>query len=86
MTTAEFRCRLSAASTAEQTRLLAKLLRQARDTDVWHFTTPIEIRDRWPAVAPLLGRRRPFSQQVAEPRKWRGSQKALKRPGPGSAA
>ena len=60
MTTAEFRRRLSAASAAEQTRLLAKLLRQARDTDVWHFTTPAEIRDRWPALAPLLGWRRPF--------------------------
>lgn len=60
MTTAEFRRRLSAASAAERTRLLAKLLRQARDSDVWHFTTPAEIRDRWPALAPLLGRRRPF--------------------------
>jgi hypothetical protein len=60
MTTAEFRRRLSAASAPEQARLLAKLLRQARDTDVWHFTTPAEIRDRWPVLAPLLGRRRPF--------------------------
>jgi len=40
MTTAEFRHRLSATSAPEQTRLLAKLLRQARDTDAWHFTTP----------------------------------------------
>jgi hypothetical protein len=60
MTTAEFQRRLSSASVEEQIRLLAKLLRQARDTDVWHFTSPVEIRDRWPALAPLLGRRRPF--------------------------
>lgn len=60
MTTAEFRRRLRAGSVAEQTRLLAKLLRQARDTDVWQFTTPAEVKERWPALAPLLGRRRSF--------------------------
>ncbi|MFN0121099.1 MAG: hypothetical protein ACKV2V_11425 [Blastocatellia bacterium] len=60
MTTAEFRRRLATASTPEQTRLLAKLLREARDTDVWRFVTPVEVRDRWPALASQLGRRRAF--------------------------
>ncbi|MBK7601490.1 MAG: hypothetical protein IPJ07_24385 [Acidobacteria bacterium] len=60
MTTAEFRHRLNSGSEAERTRLLAKLLREARDTDVWQFITPAEIRDRWSAMASQLGRRRPF--------------------------
>lgn len=60
MTVVEFRQRLQTASRAEQTRLLAKLLREARDTDVWQFITPAEVWQRWPAVAPLLGRRRGF--------------------------
>jgi hypothetical protein len=60
MTVAEFRQRLQTASTAEQTRLLAKLLREARDTDVWQFVSPAEVWQRWPAVAPQVGRRRRF--------------------------
>lgn len=60
LTVAEFRQRLQSASSAEQTRLLAKLLREARDTDVWQFTSPAEIWRRWPALAPHLGRRRGF--------------------------
>lgn len=60
MTVAEFRQRLQTASPAEQTRLLAKLLREARDTDVWHFISPAEVWRRWPALAPQLGRRRGF--------------------------
>jgi|SRR5712691_8467345 hypothetical protein len=60
MTVSEFRQRLRTASSAEQTRLLAKLLREARDTDVWRFTTPAEVSRRWPAILPHLGRRRGF--------------------------
>ncbi len=60
MTVAEFRRRLTTASPAEQNRLLAKLLREARDTDVWKFTSPAEVWRRWPAVAGQVGRRRAF--------------------------
>ena len=60
MTVAEFRQRLETASAAERARLLAKLLREARDTDVWSFTTPAEIRQVWPAIALRLGRRLGF--------------------------
>ena len=60
LTVAEFRRRLQSGSSSEQTRLLAKLLREARDTDVWRFTTPAEVSRRWPALAPHLGRRRGF--------------------------
>ncbi len=60
MTVAEFRRRLQTASLAEQTRLLAKMLREARDTDVWQFISPAEVWQRWPALSPQLGRRRGF--------------------------
>lgn len=60
MTVLEFRQRLQTASPAEKTRLLAKLLREARDTDVWQFVLPAEVWRRWPALAPQLGRRRRF--------------------------
>jgi len=49
MTVVEFRQRLQTASPAEATRLLTKLLREARDTDVWHFVSPAEVWRRWPA-------------------------------------
>lgn len=60
MTVAEFKQRLTGASPAEQNRLLAKLLREARDTDVWKFTSPAEVWRRWPAIAAQTGRRRAF--------------------------
>ena len=60
MTVAEFKQRLQTASPPEQKRLLAKLLREARDTDVWQFTTPQEVWRRWNELSPMLGRRRAF--------------------------
>lgn len=60
LTTAEFRLRLKTASRPEQKRLQAKLLREARDTDVWKFISPQEVWQRWAELAPLLGRRRKF--------------------------
>lgn len=69
MTVAEFRRRLATASAAEQTRLLAKLLREARDTDVWMFTSPAEVWRRWPSVLLHLGRRRKFWEFLLE--RWR---------------
>lgn len=60
MTVAELRRRLESGSQAERTRLLAKVLREARDTEVWRFTTPEELGRRWGELAPRLGRRRAF--------------------------
>lgn len=60
MTVIEFKRRLRAASAAEQTRLFAKLLREARDIDVWKFTTPEEVWRRWNEISRHLGRRRGF--------------------------
>ena len=60
MSVAELRSRLTKASAPEQIRLLAKVLREARDTDVWRFVSPAQISARWPELAPRLGRRRAF--------------------------
>jgi hypothetical protein len=64
MTVAEFKQRLKTASLPEQRRLLAKLLREARDTDVWVFTTPQEVWRRWNELSPMLGRRRAFWESL----------------------
>ena len=60
MTVAEFKARLSSGSQTEQARFMGKLLREARDTEVWKFVSPSEVWSKWPSVAPHLGRRRSF--------------------------
>ena len=45
---------------AERYRLLGKILREARDTDVWAFTSPGFISSNWERLKPHLGRRRAF--------------------------
>lgn len=66
LTVAELRARLAE---PDSTRWLAKVLREARDTDVWRFTTPQEVSRRWAELSPLLGRRRPFWEFLFE--RWR---------------
>jgi hypothetical protein len=60
MTVAKLRQRLTIGSEAERIRLLAKILREARDTEAWIFTTPEEVARLWPQLAMRMGRRRPF--------------------------
>jgi len=60
MTVKALRRRLRNASRPEAARLLGKVLREARDTDVWLFTTPAEVAMRWEDLSPHLGRRRSF--------------------------
>jgi len=60
MTVAQLRARLQMAAPVERCRLLGKILREARDTDVWRFTSPSEVVTLWPGLALHLGRRRPF--------------------------
>jgi len=69
MTVLALRERLQTASLPEATRLLGKILREARDPDVWLFTTPTDVARRWDALAPHLGRRRPFWEFLL--RQWR---------------
>ncbi len=56
----EFCARLAGSDREERLRLLAKLLREARDTDVWRFVTPAEVARDLPDLRPHLGRRRGF--------------------------
>ena len=62
MTVAELRSRLRSAPEPERVRLLGKILREARDPDVWRFTTPEEVIALWPQLERYLGRRRGFWQ------------------------
>jgi hypothetical protein len=69
MTVRELRARLEAASEPEFERLLGRILREARDTDVWRFTTPAEVSRRLDRLRPHLGRRRAFWEWLIET--WR---------------
>jgi hypothetical protein len=60
MSVAELRARLASAGEPERLRLLGKILREARDTDVWQFTTPAEVARLFPELRRHLGRRRTF--------------------------
>ena len=51
-------------------RLLGKMLREARDLDVWTFVTPLEVARALPDLARRLGRRRAFWEFLIEG--WRG--------------
>jgi len=44
----------------ERLRLLGKLLREARDVDVWRFVTPTDVAAALPLLGRRLGRRRRF--------------------------
>lgn len=47
-------------------RLLGKLLREARDTDVWQFVSPADVAAALPALGRRLGRRRRFWEFLIE--------------------
>jgi hypothetical protein len=59
-TTREFRQALATASAEERHRLVGKLMREARDTDVWKFVAPAEVWREFDRIRPYLGRRRRF--------------------------
>lgn len=44
----------------ERDRLMGKMLREARDLDVWELVTPAEVAEALPRVARRVGRRLPF--------------------------
>ncbi len=69
MTVAQLREKLSSGSDDERVRLMGKLLREARDTDVWNFTTPAEVVRVWDKIEPHLGRRRRFWNYLI--REWK---------------
>lgn len=58
LTVADFREHLANGSRSERLRLIAKLLREAHEDDVWEFLTLEEVLAAVPNVASLLGRKR----------------------------
>ena len=68
MTVAELRRRLHG-SPDERLRYLGTILREAREPDVWRFTTPQEVVRDWNLLEPRLGRRREFWRFLLS--KWR---------------
>jgi hypothetical protein len=56
----ELRAALSQGPRAERLRLMGKMLREARDIDVWHFVTPSDVARELPLLERRLGRRRRF--------------------------
>ena len=62
----ELQGRLHGSNEAERLRLLGKLLREARDIDVWEFVTPEEVARALPSVSYRLGRRRGFWEFLIE--------------------
>jgi hypothetical protein len=60
LTVREIQQRLQSAPEVERFRLLGKILREARDTDVWAFTTPGFVLHNWGKLSQHLGRRRAF--------------------------
>jgi len=56
----ELRDILSGSDHARRDQLFGKMLREARDTDVWTFVTPQEVAEALPRLHRRLGRRAPF--------------------------
>jgi hypothetical protein len=57
---AQLREVLAGPDSPRRDQLLAKLLREARDTDVWAFVTPREVARRLPELGRRLGPRHAF--------------------------
>src|SRR5687767_1955667 len=63
------RSALRSGAAVARLRLMGKMLREARDIDVWHFVTPEEVAQALPELGRRLGRRRPFWEFLI--RGWR---------------
>ncbi|HVT44672.1 MAG TPA: hypothetical protein VMT00_09800 [Thermoanaerobaculia bacterium] len=68
MTVGELRRRLKGPP-EERARLIGKIMREAREPDVWLFTTPQEVATNWLQLERYLGRRRDFWKFLLE--RWR---------------
>ena len=56
----ELRAVLAGPDGPARDRLLGKMLREARDLDVWEFVTPSDVAAALPRLQRRLGRRLPF--------------------------
>ena len=62
----ELKARLRGDDENERFRVMAKLLREARDIDVWQFVTPEQVAAALPRIRHRLGRRRAFWEFLIE--------------------
>jgi hypothetical protein len=69
ITMRELHARLDSASEPERLRLLSKIMREARDTDVWRYTTPAAAWRDWPRISRHVGRRKAFWEYLLA--RWR---------------
>lgn len=60
VTVDELRATLRGGPEHERRRLFGKMLREARDIDVWQFVSPEEVARALPELGRRLGRRRAF--------------------------
>jgi hypothetical protein len=65
-TVAELRAAIERAEPEEWARRVGKMMREARDTDVWLFVTPRAVWERRALLDRYLGRRRAFWQYLLE--------------------
>lgn len=65
-TVAEFRRAIERAAARERYRLIGKLMREARDNDVWRFVTPDLVWQHLDEIRPYLGRRRDFWEYLLQ--------------------
>jgi len=63
---AELRAALAGPDGPARDRLLGKMLREARDVDVWAFVTPAEVARVLEPLRRRLGRRYPFWKFLIE--------------------
>jgi hypothetical protein len=66
MTVGKLRELLASASEPERLRLLSRVLREARDTDVWRFTSLAQVVELFPKLRPHLGRRLAFWEYLLQ--------------------
>ena len=66
MTVAELKEKLALSSNDDRYHLIGKILREARDTEVWKFTTPQKVWQNWSEISKHLGRRREFWKFLVE--------------------
>lgn len=63
---AELRAILRGPDSERRDHLIGKMLREARDVDVWAFVTPEEVARVLPRIGRHLGRRKPFWEFLIE--------------------
>ncbi len=66
VTTGELRAVLAGPDTPRKLQLMGKMLREARDIDVWDFVRPAEVRRLLPLLERRVGRRFAFWRFLIE--------------------